>query len=213
MEPKGESGSGSSTLSSSRKSNSSMSICINSSTSEGMEDRGGGRLEIGVNGMAVVEREGDEMSKTLPKGEAGQIWMGGGGGGRDGMTKERVFFWQKWKVGSSWALGPTTEGRSLSEGLDNRKGGKNDSGREDKLSSETVGGERVTKSRNSCVSHSASSPSSSDISSEVVIWVLRGRKSGIDFVKRTDNLFEFGAVTERDVGICSSSEVLGVSGN
>ena len=28
----------------------------------------------------------------------------------------------------------------------------------------------------------------------------------------TDNLFEFGAVTERDVGMYSSSEVLGVSG-
>jgi hypothetical protein len=45
-----------------------------------------------------------------------------------------------------------------------------------------------------------------------VIWGLGGRRSGIDFVNRTDNLFEFGAVTERDVGICSSSEVLGVSG-
>ena len=38
-----------------------------------MEERGGGRLEIGAGGMAVVEREGDETAKTLLRGEAGQI--------------------------------------------------------------------------------------------------------------------------------------------
>jgi hypothetical protein len=93
-----------------------------------------------------------------------------------------------------------------------RGGGKNDSGREDKPSSGQMGGsERVTKSCISCVSHSASSPSSSDISSTVAILGLGGRKSGIDLMNKTDNLFEFGAVTERDAGICSSSEVFGVS--
>ena len=66
-----------------------------------MEERGGGRLEIGVGGMVVVERQGDETAKTLARGDAGEIWIGGGGGGRDGMTNERDFFWQKWKVGSS----------------------------------------------------------------------------------------------------------------
>jgi len=66
-----------------------------------MEERGGGRLEIGGVEMAAVERQGDETAKTLSRGDAGQIWIGGGGGGRDGMTKERFFCWQKWKVGSS----------------------------------------------------------------------------------------------------------------
>ena len=93
-----------------------------------------------------------------------------------------------------------------------RSGGKNDSGREDRLSLE-AGGERVTKSCISCVSHSASSPSSSEMSSMVAILGLGGRKSGIDLAKRTDNLFEFGAVTETDVWLHSSSEVLGVSRN
>lgn len=128
------------------------------------------------------------------------------------MTKERVFFWQKWKVGSSCALGLTTGGRPLKE-LEMRGGGKNDSGREDKPSSRGMGGgEKVTKSCISCVSHSASSPSSSDISSTVAILGLGGRKSGIDLMNKTDNRFEFGAVTERDAGIYSSSEVFGVSG-
>lgn len=96
--------------------------------------------------------------------------------------------------------------------FDKRGEGKNDSGREDNLSSETGGEESVTKSCISRVSHSASSPSSSEISSTVAIWGLGGRKSSIDLANKTDNLFEFGAVTERDVRICSSSEVLGVSG-
>ena len=99
----------------------------------------------------------------------------------------------------------------MSNIFDKRRGGKNDSGREDSLSSETGGGERVRKSCISCTSHSAASPSSSDISSMVAIWELEGRKSNIDLANKTDNLFEFGAVTDRDVGICSSSEVLGVS--
>jgi hypothetical protein len=94
-----------------------------------------------------------------------------------------------------------------------RRGGKNDSGLEEKSSSETGGEGRVTRSCISCVSHSASSsPSSSDISSTVAILGLGGRKSGIDLMNKTESLFEFGAVTERDVKMCSSSEVLGVSG-
>lgn len=98
--------------------------------------------------------------------------------------------------------------------LDIRRDGKNDSGREDKFSSEVErGDERVTKSRISCVSHSASSPSSSDSSSIVAILGLGGRKSDADLANKTDSLFEFGAVTERDTGMCSSSEVLGVSGS
>jgi len=56
---------------------------------------------MGVVGMAAVERKGDETAKALSRGDAGQTWIGGGGGGRDGMTKERFFCWQKWKVGSS----------------------------------------------------------------------------------------------------------------
>ena len=60
-----------------------------------MEERGGGRLEIGVGGIVVVERQGEETAKTLLRGDAGQILIGGGGGGRDGITKERVLFWQK----------------------------------------------------------------------------------------------------------------------
>lgn len=189
-----------------------MSICMSSSTSHGIEERGGGRLEIGEGGMVVVEREGDETTKTLLRGDAGETRMGGGGGGRDGMMKERVFFWQKGKVGSSCALGPTTGGKALKES-EMRRGGRNDSGREEKFSSEVAGGGvRVTKSCISCVSHSTSSPSSSDISSTVAILGLGGRSSGIDLMNKTDNLFEFGAVTDRDVGICSSSEVFGVSG-
>lgn len=97
--------------------------------------------------------------------------------------------------------------------LDIRRGGKNDSGRDDKLSSEAEREEeRVTKSCISCVSHSASSPSSSGSSSTEAIFGLSGRKSGVDLANRTDNLFGFGAVTERDVGMCSSSEVFGVNG-
>ena len=93
---------------------------------------------------------------------------------------------------------------------DIRRDGKNDSGREDKIASEvTIGDGRVTKSCISCVSHSASSPSSSGSSSSVAILGLRG---SIDLANKTDSLFEFGAVTERDGGMCSSSEVLGVSG-
>ena len=127
------------------------------------------------------------------------------------MTKERVFFWQKWKVGSSWALGPRTGEESPLKELDIRRGGKNDSGREDKFSSEVGRGEgRVTKSFISCVSHSASSPSSPESSSTVAILGLGGRKCGIDLANKTDSLFEFGAVT--DAGMCSSSEVFGVSG-
>jgi len=38
-----------------------------------MEERGGGRLEIGVGGMAVVEGQGDETAKVLLRGDAGQI--------------------------------------------------------------------------------------------------------------------------------------------
>lgn len=49
-----------------------MSICISSSTSQGIDERGGGRLEIGVGGIVVVEGQGDETTKTLLKGEAGQ---------------------------------------------------------------------------------------------------------------------------------------------
>ena len=48
-----------------------------------------------MGGIVVVERQGDETAKTLSRGDAGQIAIGGGGGGRDGMTKERFFFWQK----------------------------------------------------------------------------------------------------------------------
>jgi len=96
--------------------------------------------------------------------------------------------------------------------LDIRRGGKNDSGREDKLSLEAEREERVTKSCISCVSHSASSPSSSDSSSTEANFGLGGRKFGVDLANMTDNLFGFGAVTERDVGMCSSSEVFGVSG-
>ena len=96
---------------------------------------------------------------------------------------------------------------------DIRRDGKNDSGREDKIASEVTGGDgRVTKSCISCVSHSASSPSSSGSSSTVAILGHGGSKSGVDLVNKTDSLFEFGAVTERDGGMCSSSEVLGVSG-
>lgn len=97
--------------------------------------------------------------------------------------------------------------------LDIRRGGKNDSGREDKFSSELErAAERVTKSCISCVSHSASSPSSSGSSSTETILGLGARKSGIDLPNKTDSLLGFGAVTERDVGMCSSSEVFGVNG-
>ena len=68
-----------------------MSICMSSSTSQGIEERGGGRLEMGVGGT-TVGRGGDETAKTLSRGEEGKIRIGGGGGGRDGMVKERVFF-------------------------------------------------------------------------------------------------------------------------
>lgn len=96
---------------------------------------------------------------------------------------------------------------------DTRRGGKNDSGREDVFSSEAEGGEgRATKFCISCVSHSTSSPSSSGSSSTVAILGLRGGKFGIDLANKTDNLFEFGAVTESDVEMCSSSEAPGVSG-
>lgn len=97
--------------------------------------------------------------------------------------------------------------------LDVRRDGKNDSGREDRFSSEVGGGEeRVIRSCISWVSHSTSSPSSSDTSSTVAILGPGDRKSGIDLGNKTDSLFEFGAVTESDGGIYSSSEVLGVSG-
>ena len=92
-----------------------------------------------------------------------------------------------------------------------RRGGKNDSGREDQLSSEIGGEERVTKSCISCESHSASS-SSSDIST-VPIFGLRGRKSGADLMNKTDSLLGFGVVAEIDEGICSSSEIFGVRGS
>ena len=75
MELKGELGQESrvSASSSSRRSKSSMSICINSSTSQGMEERGGGRLETGVDGMVVVVvRQGDETARTLLRGDGGQ---------------------------------------------------------------------------------------------------------------------------------------------
>ena len=73
-----------------------------------------------------------------------------------------------------------------------RTGGKNDSGREEKFSLEAAGGgDRVTKSCISCVSHSTSSPSSSDISSAVTVLGPEGRKSGNDLRNRTDSLFEF----------------------
>jgi hypothetical protein len=68
-----------------------MSICISSSTSQGIEERGGGRFE---SGMVLVDGQGDETANTLFRGEAGQTRIGGGGGGRDGMMKERDFFWQ-----------------------------------------------------------------------------------------------------------------------
>lgn len=98
--------------------------------------------------------------------------------------------------------------------LDVRRGGKNDSGRDVKFSSEVERREeRVTKSCISFVSHSASSPSPPGSSSTVAISGLGGRKSGADLANKTDSLFEFGAVTERDVWMCSSSEVLGVSGS
>ena len=48
-----------------------------------MEERGGGRVEIGVGGIVVVERQGDETAKTLARGDAGDTWIGGGGGGRE----------------------------------------------------------------------------------------------------------------------------------
>lgn len=91
-----------------------------------------------------------------------------------------------------------------------RRGGKNDSGLERIFPSKAAVGESVTKSCISWVSQSASS-SSSNISM-VAIFGLGGRKSGIDLTNKTDNLFVFGAVTERDVGMYSSSEVFGVSG-
>lgn len=75
IELKGESRyeSRASARSSSRRSKSSISICINSSKSQGIDERGGGRLEIGVGGIVVVERQGDETAKTSLRGDAGHI--------------------------------------------------------------------------------------------------------------------------------------------